>query len=191
MVAGLRGASTDVNLGAWCTVRRRRSTPPRRHSVSMVDGRVVPLRSFRDPNPPEPANGSAGDAPSAPLVPIDFLEFSLGAGGDVVAARSCAQTLLRDLSEPPRRLVGARLIVTAVCLHLYPVVGPVPTLADLHAFLVSLARPEASAWSAMADSPLALVQYASAEFNGGRGRQPQMALSLAIQSVMAKLHTNK
>ncbi len=68
----------------------------------MVDGRVVPLRSFRDPNPPEPANGSAGDAPSAPVVSIDFLEFSLGAGGDVLQF----PVNMAATDAPPLFLVG-------------------------------------------------------------------------------------
>lgn len=157
--------------------------------MSIADGSVVPQRSYRDSTASELDIGSAGEAPNARPAAIDLRQFSLGAGGDVVAARACAQALLCDLQEPPRRLVGARLILTAVCLHLYPVVGPDPSLADLHAFLVSLARSEAWAWIAMADSPLALVQYACAEFDGGGGRRPQTTLSLAIQAVEAKLHT--
>jgi hypothetical protein len=42
----------------------------------------------------------------------------------------------------------------------------------------------------MADSPLALVQYACAEFDGGRGRRLQATLSLAVQAVTTKMHTS-
>jgi hypothetical protein len=124
------------------------------------------------------------------LAQTAFHPFLSGGGGDVHAARECAQALLSGREGSPARLGAARLILTAVCLHLYPVVGPDPTLADLHAFLASLGRPDPSAWDALALSPLALVQYVSADFNSGRGKGPQAAISLAIQAVTAKMHTN-
>ncbi len=109
-------------------------------------------------------------------------------GGDVRIARACAEALLSELGEPPSRLGDARLLLTAACLHLYPVAGPDPTLADLHAFLVSLGRPEARAWKAMAASPLGLVQYVAEEFKGESARSGSAALSLAIRAVEAKTH---
>jgi hypothetical protein len=122
-------------------------------------------------------------APS-PLLPL----LSNG-GGDVLAARDCAGLLLGEHPEPPQSLGAARLILTAVCLHLHPVAGPDPTLTDLHAFLMALARPSAEVWATLSRSSMALVQYASCDFNGGRGLRAQDALSLAIQAVEAKLHT--
>jgi len=86
-------------------------------------------------------------------------------------------------------MASARLLLTAVCLHLYPLAGPDPTLADLHAFLVSLKGFEAWAWSALAESPLALAQYVAEDFKGGRDQGAEFALSLAIQGVTAKMHT--
>ena len=112
-----------------------------------------------------------------------FLKLLSSDGGDVRAARACAQALLSDLPDPLRRVGAARLLLTAVCLHLYPVAGPDPTLADLHAFLVSLARQEPSAWDAMTLSPLGFVQYVSDDFHGGLGQELQEAISLAIQAV--------
>lgn len=84
---------------------------------------------------------------------------------------------------------SARLLLTAACLHLYPVRGPDPTLADLHALLLALAASDPVAWGALTRSPLPVVQFAAMELEEGRGRGPQAAISLAIQSVMAKLHT--
>ena len=106
-------------------------------------------------------------------------------------ARACAQALLSDLPEPPSRLGPTRLILTAVFLHLYPVVDPDPTLADVHAFLLSLATPDTHSWSAMAKSPLALVQYVAEDFNGGPGAETQSALSLAIKAVATKAHISR
>jgi hypothetical protein len=116
-----------------------------------------------------------------------LLSLLSNGGGDVLAARDCAELLL---GEPPgpQDFGAARLILTAVCLHIHPVAGPDPTLADLHAFLIALARPSAEVWAALSRSSMALVQYASCDFNDGRGRRAQDALSLAIKAVKAKLY---
>lgn len=122
-----------------------------------------------------------------PLSPLHLLLAS--GGGDVRAARACAQALLNDLPQKPPRVCAARLILTAVCLHLYPLAGPDPTMADVRAFLVSLAGAESGAWNALSTSSLALVQYVAEDFEGGRRKAHQDAISLAIQAVTAKMHT--
>lgn len=106
------------------------------------------------------------------------------------AARACAQALLSDLPQTPQLTCAARLILTAVCLHLYPLAGPDPTMADVRDFLVALAGSEASAWDALSASSMALVQYVAEEFEDGHRPAHHDAINLAIQAVAAKMHTN-
>jgi hypothetical protein len=100
---------------------------------------------------------------------------------DVLAARTCARTLLSKSEGPPGLLAQARLVLTAACLHIHARIGPDPTFDELRDLLLNL-RVGASAWTALAASPIQFVRYTAAELadsDGGLG----LAIDLAVSAV--------
>ena len=81
---------------------------------------------------------------------------------DVLAARTCARTLLARSEAPPGLVAQARLILTAACLHIHAGIGPDPTLGELRDLLLNL-QAGAAAWAALAASPIQFVRYTAAE----------------------------
>lgn len=81
---------------------------------------------------------------------------------DVLAARTCALTLLAGAEGSPGLLAQARLLLTAACLHIHARVGPDPTLAELRELVLNLGAGTA-AWQALASSPIQFVRYTAAE----------------------------
>jgi len=102
-------------------------------------------------------------------------------GGDILAARACAAALLARSPAPPALTGQARLILTAACLHVQARIGPDPTVGELRELLVALSSG-ATAWSALASSPIQFVQYAAAEF-GDAADGALSAINLAIQAL--------
>jgi hypothetical protein len=100
---------------------------------------------------------------------------------DVLAARTCARTLLAKSEGPPGLLAQARLVLTAACLHVHARIGPDPTFDELRDLLLNL-RAGAAAWTALAASPIQFVRYTAAELadsDGGLGS----AIDLAVRAV--------
>lgn len=96
---------------------------------------------------------------------FDDLPLSLGAVGDVIAARSFARDLLEagacllpDVFDP----VLATLVLTAVCLHVHAALGEDMRRGDILRFLgalMDLGRPSVG----FAKSPMQFVRYAALE----------------------------
>jgi hypothetical protein len=103
---------------------------------------------------------------------------------DVLAARTCARTLLVDSDGPPGLLSQARFVLTAACLHIHARVGPDPTIGDLRDLLAGL-RDGAIAWRALAASPIQFVRYAAAELADADG-----ALGSAMELALRALNTD-
>ena len=102
---------------------------------------------------------------------------------DVLAARTCALTLLAGSDAPAGLLAQARLVLTAACLPVHARVGPDPTLGELRDFLLNL-RAGAPAWTALAASPIQFVRYTAAELADADG-----ALGTAIDLAVRALTT--
>ncbi|MEW6597890.1 MAG: hypothetical protein AB1429_10375 [Pseudomonadota bacterium] len=102
---------------------------------------------------------------------------------DVLAARTCARTLLATSDAPSGLLAQARLVLTAACLHIHARIGPDPTFDELRDLLLTL-RASAAAWTALAASPIQFVRYTAAELaetDGGLGS----AIDLAVRALNA------
>jgi hypothetical protein len=102
---------------------------------------------------------------------------------DVLAARTCALTLLAGSDAPAGLLAQARLVLTAACLHVHARVGPDPTLGELRDFLLNL-RAGAPAWTALAASPIQFVRYTAAELADAEGALAS-AIDLAVRALTA------
>ena len=109
--------------------------------------------------------------------------FESGPSDDVLAARTCALTILAGSDAPAGLLAHARLVLTAACLHVHARVGPDPTLGELRDFLHNL-HTGAAAWAALAASPIQFVRYAAAEL-----ADADDALGLAIDVAVRALTT--
>jgi|GEM_PF-6530272 len=85
----------------------------------------------------------------------------LPAGGDVVSARACAIRILSfvPLASDP---CNARLVLTAITLHLGSQNGPEPTLADLLNALARLSRDVGPPVEFLR-SPMQFLHYAALE----------------------------
>ena len=181
MVAGPRGASTGVNHGAWCTVGLRRPTLPRNHIVSMAHGNVVPQRSFRDPNELGQKRLPARRQSSRSSPSLFDLGLS-GPEGDAATARAFAEGLLiRVAPDQDRR--DARLLLTAVCLHLQSRSGPDATVSDLLECLDARSRGDVLA--KLHDGPLSLTDYALEEL--GSLTEAQQSAAVELVSAAAQL----
>ncbi len=105
-------------------------------------------------------------------------------GGDVLAARACACSLLAHSPAPPALTGQARLILTAACLHIQAGIGPDPTVGELRDLLLALGSG-ATAWMALASSPIQFVQYVAAEFADSADGSLRSAIGLAVRAVNA------
>lgn len=80
--------------------------------------------------------------------------------GDVSAARDCAAMILA--LSPNEDLPLARLVLSAVCLHLGSQDGPDPTLADVLKYLGGLSR-QVGPPAEFLRSPMQFLHYAALE----------------------------
>ena len=101
---------------------------------------------------------------------------------DVLEARRCAQDLLAQTTGAAESLRAARLLLTAVCLHIHAGFGPEPNIGDLRALLVRL-QDSAASWVSLSQSPIQFVRYAAAEvLDAGGALRPAFELALAALS---------
>ena len=183
MVAGPSGASTCVNHGAWCTVRPRRPTLPRAHIVSMAHGNVVPQRSFRDPNESRQKRLPSRRQSSRSSQSLFDLGLS-GPEGDAATARAFAESLLIRVA-PGQDRRDARLLLTAVCLHLQGRNGPDATVSDLVEWLG--ARDRRDVLAKLHGGPLSLTDYAVNELGSLSEAQQSAAFELACTAAQLAL----
>jgi hypothetical protein len=85
----------------------------------------------------------------------------LPAGGDVASARACATRILSFIPLAPDPC-NARLVLTAITLHLGSQNGPEPTLGDLLNSLASLSK-QVGPPPEFLRSPLQFLHYAALE----------------------------
>jgi hypothetical protein len=102
---------------------------------------------------------------------------------DVLAARTCALTLLAGSDAPAGLLADARLVLTAACLHVHARVGPDPTLGELRELLLNL-QAGAAAWAALTASPIQFVRYVAAELAEADGALAS-AIDVAVRALTA------
>jgi hypothetical protein len=105
-------------------------------------------------------------------------------GGDVVATREWARTLLTPLPALPDLAAQARLVLTAASLLLQARIGPDPTLCDLRCLLSGLASGALDC-TLLAVSPIQFVQYVAAELADARDGAFDAAFDLAVRAVSA------
>jgi hypothetical protein len=103
------------------------------------------------------------------------------AGGDEVAVRTFADSLLALVAGPGERR-AACLLMTAICLHLDSANGPEPEIADVARILHAATRA-LSALNFLADSPMQLLRYVWAELESLDPAEFSATLSLCLQSV--------
>ena len=170
-----------MNHGAWCTVDPRRPTLPRPHIVSMAHGNVVPQRSLRNPNQLGRIRLPSRRRSSRSSPTLFDIGLS-GPDGDAATARAFAEGLLiRVAPDQDRR--DARLLLTAVCLHLQSRNGPDATIVDLVEWLG--ARDRNDVLAKLDGGPLSLTDYAVIEL--GSLTDPQQSSAIELASAAAQL----
>lgn len=107
----------------------------------------------------------------------------LPAGGDVAAARACAACILAfvPLADDP---CNARLVLTAVSLHLGSQNGPDPTLGGLLNSLASLSK-QVGPPAEFLRSPMQFLQYAALEIGDLDPAARAAAIELSIRATTA------
>jgi hypothetical protein len=98
--------------------------------------------------------------------------------GDAVAARDFADALLRSVAPDVDRR-DARLLLTALCLHLLHLNGPLPKVSELLDWL-GAARLRPQALEVLRDSPMQLVAYTYAEVLSLAPEARSLAVDLCI-----------
>jgi hypothetical protein len=142
----------------------------------MACGSLVPQSSFRDPkrsgrikprSPPQWGRSS----------PTLFDLGLSGPEGDAATARVFAESLLIRVA-PTQDRRDARLLLTAVCLHLQSRKGPDPTLADLVDWLDAGGYGEV--FAKLRGEPLSLTEYAVSELGSLAAEQQSLAVEMAV-----------
>jgi hypothetical protein len=144
----------------------------------MVHGNVVPQRSFRDPNlsgrtRPRSSPQRGRSSPSL---------FDLGLSGpegDAASARAFAESLLIRVA-PGQDRRDARLLLTAVCLHLQSRNGPDATLGDLVEWLGPGGCEDVLV--KLRGEPLSLTDYVVNELGSLAGEQQSLAVEMALNA---------
>jgi hypothetical protein len=103
-------------------------------------------------------------------------------GGDVLAARACAREILQTVQADPAPLGNARLILTAMCLHLQGQIGGSVSCEAMLAMLWRLGGQGVAA-AGLTQSPLQFVRYVAAELLDSEPASLAIALELAIRAV--------
>jgi hypothetical protein len=118
---------------------------------------------------------------TAPVLSPSLFDLGLsGPEGDAVTARSFSEKLLiRVAAGQDRR--DARLLLTAVCLHLQSGLGPDATLADLVACLGRCGR--SGLLATLSGDPLSLSEYAVCELGSISAGQLNLAREMALSAV--------
>jgi hypothetical protein len=150
------------------------------HVVSMVDENVVPQPSLRDPN----LSGSTRSRSSPQRGRSSPSLFDLGLSGpegDAAAARAFAESLLICVA-PGQDRRDARLLLTAVCLHLQSRNGPDPTLVDLVDWLSAAGGGGGDILAKLRGEPLSLSEYAVSELGSLAASQQSLALEMALSA---------
>jgi hypothetical protein len=106
-----------------------------------------------------------------------LVELINSGAGDVLAARGCAEALLKaqGVSDPFYR--DARLIMTAVCLQLQSGQSRSPTLSALAALLTDLVAANDGHFR-LRSSPMQFLQFAAAEIDSLAPEVRRRALGL-------------
>jgi hypothetical protein len=101
--------------------------------------------------------------------------------GDVAGAYRFAASILMG-ALPPRDLFAARLVLTAVCLHLSSGNGPEPTLGDLLNSLVDLSKRPAP-FPEFLKSGVQFLNYAALEIAALDAASRAEAFRLSLDAV--------
>lgn len=137
----------------------------------------MPQRSLRDPNQSGQKRPRSRRQSSRSGRSLFDLGLS-GPEGDAATARAFAESLLRRVA-PDQDRRDARLLLTAVCLHLQSRSGPDATVSDLVDCLG--ARGRGGVLAKLHEGPLSLTDYAVEEL----GSLTEAKQSAAVELVRA------
>ena len=171
-------------MGHGARSAQGRPTLPRFHIVSMAHGDVVPQRSFRDSNANQDRRGLRSRRGSGRSSPSLFDLGLSGAEGDAATARTFAESLLIRVADG-QDCRDARLLLTAVCLHLQSLSGPDATVSDLVEWLG--ARGCGEVLAKLHGGPLSLTDYAVSELCSLTEAQQSEAVDLACTAAQLAL----
>lgn len=107
--------------------------------------------------------------------------------GDVLSARTFAERLLRPVANG-RETHDARLLLTALCLHLMSAGGPGATVFELLTWLEA-GRSRLEAFATLGSSPMQLLVFAHAEWLSLAPNARSLAVDLCLSA--AKLASSQ